>query len=129
MTPIEMDFFAFNPSKGSFRPYTYLSSNLRTKDDDMGAGGYGGYLEYFDDPALTERRAASGELPAGGEEHILHQDRPWSRRTANTSTASGGATTSGGCRCGAATSSYHGGEIPVTAVVGVQFTDNDIVAK
>ena len=24
---------------------------------------------------------------------------------------------------------YHGGEIPVTAVVGVQFTDNDIVTK
>jgi hypothetical protein len=124
MTPIEMDFFAFG--KGNFRPYTFLDSNLRTRSDDQGSGGYGGYLEYFDG-GLNKQRA-NGEVPAGGEENILITTMAEPRNRDYVHRLKGG-NYLWRLQVRRGNVAFHGGEIPVTAVVGVQFTDNDIVAK
>jgi hypothetical protein len=124
MTPIEMDFFA-GANKGNFRPYTFLSSNLRTPADDMGAGGYGGYLQYFDDPALVRERSRA-DLAPGAEEHITLTTEVKSRDYV-TRIKGGNYTWRLQVRRGNV--NYRGGEIPVTAVVGVQFGESDIKEK
>ena len=126
MTPIEMDFFA-GANKGSFRPYTFLGSNLRTMADDQGAGGYGGYLEYFDDPNLVRTRN-SPELQPGAEEHIVITTAAEPKNREYVNRIKGGnylwrlQVRRGDVR-------YRGGDIPVTAVVGVQFGENEIRDK
>ena len=122
MTPIEEDFFAFG--KGSFRPYTFLDSNLRSKNDDN--TGYGGSLEYFD--GGVEKQRQSRELPAGGEEHVVITTSAEPRNRDYVNRLKGG-NYLWRLQVRRGNVTYHGGEIPVTAVVGVQFTDNDIVAK
>ena len=124
MTPIEMDFFAFG--KGSFRPYTFLDSNLRKKDADENVG-YGGYLEYFDDPNLVRARA-SGEVPPGGEERIVITTTAEQKNREYVNRLKGGNYV-WRLQVRRGNVWYHGGEIPVTAVVGVQFGENDIQAK
>ena len=126
MTPIEMDFFA-GANKGNFRPYTFLGSNLRTKDDDQGAGGYGGYVEYFDDPGLVRLRP-SGELQPGGEEHIVITTAAEPKNREYVNRIKGG-NYLWRLQVRRGNVVYRGSEIPVTAVVGVQFGENEIQAK
>jgi hypothetical protein len=126
MTPIEMDFFA-GANKGNFRPYTFLDSNLRTKDDDRGAGGFGGYLEYFDDPGLVRQRP-SGEIQPGAEEHIVITTlaEPKNREYVNRMK---GGNYLWRLQVRRGNVNYRGGEVPVTADVGVEFGENEIKEK
>ena len=124
MTPIEDGFLrlrqreAFVPTRSS----TATCERPATTTD----GGYGGYLEYFDnDPSATESRRRGAARRRGA--HPDH-DRPEPKNRDYVNRIKGG-NYLWRLQVRRGNVWYHGGEIPVTAVVGVQFTDNDIVAK
>jgi hypothetical protein len=124
MTPIDQDFFATG-NKGSFRPYTYIACAARTKDDDEGnGGGYGGHLEYFDGDLQKQR--ASGEIPTDGTERILLTTDPKSLEYVNRIK---GNNCTWRIQLRRGNIMHLGNEVPVTCVIGVDFSEADIKAK
>lgn len=118
MTPIEYEFFRYNKAGvGSVKPYTFLEGVGQAERV------YGGHLEFF-----QSGRDVSGELAPGQEEVVRlmseQKDRP---RVSSLLASNGRYLWRLQVRRGFI--NYRGGTIPATAVVGVEFTAQDVVRE